>query len=113
MVNRILSFLGIRKVSHNKPVYSEKDMADLYLYFLRKPDSELFTSTTLNRVVYSLRYLHLYRLLHYKHEKIILDLYEAHEIEFYRIVHEVPLKEIPLYINTHPEIARWRLSVGK
>lgn len=31
----------------------------------------------------------------------------------FEIIHYVPLKEIPLYINSIPEVAKWRLEIGR
>lgn len=33
--------------------------------------------------------------------------------EFWYLVHCIPLRNVPLYINTIPEVAKWRLEIGK
>lgn len=32
---------------------------------------------------------------------------------FIRLLHEEPLENVPLYINTLPVLAKWRLEIGK
>jgi hypothetical protein len=33
--------------------------------------------------------------------------------EIFNFIHVKPLKKMPLYINTHPELAKWRMRIGK
>lgn len=33
--------------------------------------------------------------------------------EMYAFIYYIPLEEVPLYIQTMPKIAKWRLKIGK
>lgn len=33
--------------------------------------------------------------------------------EIFNFIHVKPLKKMPLYINTYPELAKWRMRIGK
>jgi len=33
--------------------------------------------------------------------------------ELFKLIHFIPLVRVPLYINTIPETAKWRLEIGK
>lgn len=33
--------------------------------------------------------------------------------EIFNFIHVKPLRKIPLYINTYPELASWRMRIGK
>lgn len=43
-----------------------------------------------------------------RHTPIRLNL-----LNLYTIIHRVKLDQIPLYINTYPEVASWRLKIRK
>lgn len=33
--------------------------------------------------------------------------------EFWCLIHGIPLKKVPLYLNTIPDVANWRLRIGR
>lgn len=33
--------------------------------------------------------------------------------EFFALIHYIPLIRVPLYLNTIPDVASWRLGIGK
>lgn len=116
MVNKIIKKIILSiwrcKRSDTKPIYPKKEIADLYLSFLKRPVDELSTRITLNGGHYLIRYLDLYTILNSNPSGNDCVLYTRAEQELYRMLFDVPLKQVPLYINTHPEIAQWRLRIG-
>jgi hypothetical protein len=64
---------------------------------------------TINRVVSSIHKPELTNLIFIRDSRTRWARHKA----LYKILHCTPLKKIPLYINTIPEIAQWRMRIGK
>jgi hypothetical protein len=39
--------------------------------------------------------------------------FDEHLKKFWFLIHYIPLKRVPLYLNTIPDVANWRLKIGR
>lgn len=95
--------------------YTKEELDQLTLFFLNKmkEDYALFTHIKINGSEVEVRYMDV--------TKIIYNSVDSHEIntcmtpliKLYEVLYRVPFKELPLFINDFPEIAAWRLGIGK